>query len=119
MFQWDVLSAYVLFIEPADLARVWNWIRTHSAKYFAERLTVIYDGASPRQTRSANLLQAIDIFGRLSLVDQRESPAHRGGEKLQVATSAGVLRGPHAARALARVIPLLWPIVPFLAFRRS
>jgi hypothetical protein len=27
MFQWDVLSAYVLFIEPADLDRAWNWIR--------------------------------------------------------------------------------------------
>ena len=119
MFQWDVLSAYVLFIEPADLARVWNWIRARSAKYFAERLTVIYDGASPRQTRTANLLQTIDIFGRLSVVDQRDSPAHRAAEELQVATSAGMLRGPHAARALARVIPLLWPTVPFLAFRRS
>jgi hypothetical protein len=27
MFQWDVLSAYVLFIDPADLERSWNWIR--------------------------------------------------------------------------------------------
>jgi hypothetical protein len=27
MFQWDVLSAYVLFIDPADLERAWNWIR--------------------------------------------------------------------------------------------
>jgi hypothetical protein len=27
MFQWDVLSAYVLFIDPADLARTWHWAR--------------------------------------------------------------------------------------------
>jgi len=26
MFQWDVLSAYVLFIEPEDLNRAWRWI---------------------------------------------------------------------------------------------
>ena len=26
MFQWDVLSAYVLFIDPADLNRAWKWI---------------------------------------------------------------------------------------------
>ena len=27
MFQWDVLSAYVLFIDGADLERAWCWIR--------------------------------------------------------------------------------------------
>jgi hypothetical protein len=27
MFEWDVLAAYVLFIEPEDLIRGWNWIR--------------------------------------------------------------------------------------------
>jgi hypothetical protein len=26
MFQWDILSAYVLFIDAADLARAWSWI---------------------------------------------------------------------------------------------
>lgn len=27
MFQWDVLSAYVLFVDPADLARASKWVR--------------------------------------------------------------------------------------------
>ncbi len=27
MFEWDVLSAYVLFIDPVDLTRAWNWLR--------------------------------------------------------------------------------------------
>ncbi len=27
MFQWDVLTAYVLFIDAADLIRFWNWMR--------------------------------------------------------------------------------------------
>jgi Vitamin K-dependent gamma-carboxylase len=31
MFQWDVLAAYVLFIDPADLDRGWNWIRDRVA----------------------------------------------------------------------------------------
>jgi hypothetical protein len=26
MFQWDVLSAYILFVDPDDLTRVWSWI---------------------------------------------------------------------------------------------
>ncbi len=28
MFQWDVLAAYVLFVDPADLTRAGNWIRS-------------------------------------------------------------------------------------------
>jgi hypothetical protein len=31
MFEWVVLSAYVLFIDPADLSRGWNWIRERIA----------------------------------------------------------------------------------------
>jgi hypothetical protein len=27
LFQWDVLSAYILFVDPADIARAANWIR--------------------------------------------------------------------------------------------
>jgi hypothetical protein len=27
MFEWDVLAAYVLFIEPDDLTRAWKWVR--------------------------------------------------------------------------------------------
>jgi hypothetical protein len=31
LFQWDVLSAYVLFVDPADISRAWNWIGLHIA----------------------------------------------------------------------------------------
>jgi hypothetical protein len=27
MFQWDVLSAYILFVDPAHITRASNWIR--------------------------------------------------------------------------------------------
>jgi hypothetical protein len=32
MFQWDVLSAYVLFIDPADLTGAWTWLVAHTTK---------------------------------------------------------------------------------------
>jgi hypothetical protein len=31
LFQWDVLSAYILFVDPADIARAWDWIKRRSA----------------------------------------------------------------------------------------
>jgi len=34
LFQWDILSAYVLFVDPRDLERVWGWIRLHVSKQF-------------------------------------------------------------------------------------
>lgn len=27
LFQWDVLSAYILFVDPADISRSWTWIK--------------------------------------------------------------------------------------------
>jgi hypothetical protein len=29
LFQWDVLSGYILFIDPSDASRAWNWIKLH------------------------------------------------------------------------------------------
>jgi hypothetical protein len=116
MFQWDVLSAYVLFIDGADLARVWNWIKHRANRYFGEPVTVLYDGRSERLLRIANVLGAIDIFGRLSLTDLRDSrpqyeiPTHDTREEIFVATSSGLRRGSDGVRTVARVVPLLWPI---------
>lgn len=31
LFQWDVLSAYILFVDPPDASRAWNWIKLHVA----------------------------------------------------------------------------------------
>lgn len=56
MFQWDILTSYVLFIDGADLGRAWNWISGCVGPYLGERITVIYDGGSERLRRVANLL---------------------------------------------------------------
>jgi hypothetical protein len=34
LFQWDILSAYVLFVDPDDLRRGRNWIRQRADVYF-------------------------------------------------------------------------------------
>ena len=33
LFQWDILSAYILFIDPADITRAWDWLRTRTAAH--------------------------------------------------------------------------------------
>ena len=124
MFQWDILSAYVLFIDPADLARVWTWIRGRAASHFGGPITVIYDGSSERLRAVANLLRAIDIFHRLSLTDLRASqspieiPPQLDRRRLLIATPSGLRNGFDGVRVLARAIPLLWPLAVPLALRR-
>jgi hypothetical protein len=43
MFQWDVLSAYVLFIDPVDLTRVWCFIRSRAAGLVPQRKKVFLE----------------------------------------------------------------------------
>jgi hypothetical protein len=124
MFQWDVLSAYILFVDGADIERTWNWICGGADKYFGEPMTVIYDGASERRLRIANVLRAMDTFGRLSFTDLRDrrtpfniSPPD-GRNQLLVATSSGLRRGRDGLRAVAAVLPLLWPISILLRIER-
>jgi hypothetical protein len=124
MFQWDVLSAYVLFIDAGDLERVWSRIRDRVGRYFGERVTVIYDGSAERLRRVANLLRAIDIFGRLSFVDSRDSGAKGAARvkaarsELVVETSSGARHGSDATRTVASVVPLLWPVYVGLGIQK-
>ncbi len=124
MFQWDVLSAYVLFIDAADLERVWNWISSRVSAYLDERVMVIYDGGSERLRRFANLLCALDIFGRLRLTDARDCGARAGVDAktarkgLVVMTKSGARQGLEGMRTVAAVVPLMWPVFVALTIRR-
>jgi hypothetical protein len=124
MFQWDVLTAYVLFIDAADLEKAWNRIRARFGAYLGERITVIYDGGSERLRRMANLLGALDIFGRLRITDARDLEAQPGVEAkaarkgLMVMTQSGARQGLDGMRRVAAVVPLMWPVFVALSIRR-
>ena len=124
MFQWDVLSAYVLFIDGADLEKAWSWISAHVGAYLGERITVIYDGGSERLRRIANLLGALDIFGRLRITDARDLGTQPGVDAkaarkgLMVVTQSGARQGLDGMRRVAAVVPLMWPVFVALSIRR-
>jgi hypothetical protein len=37
LFQWEILSAYILFVDADDLRRAWRWIRQHSGAQLLKR----------------------------------------------------------------------------------
>jgi Vitamin K-dependent gamma-carboxylase len=32
LFQWDILSAYILFVDPEDMSRAWDWMRRRTGQ---------------------------------------------------------------------------------------
>lgn len=116
MFEWDVLSAYILFVDAADIERAWNWIRLRAAAHLGGPLEVIYDGSSERNRRIVELLGALDIFRRLSFTELRASrtrfdiPRKEDRDQILVASGSGLQQGKEAVQALAGVVPLLWPL---------
>ena len=117
MFQWDILCAYILFVDAKDLECVWNRIRVRAGAYLSPRVTVFYDKNSERARRFVNLLTVLDIFHRLSFVEspRTASAAERqnNNRELLIATASGPCHGRDAMKLLARSIPLLWPLLPF------
>jgi len=122
MFEWDILSAYVLFIEPADLSRVWRWISARAASHLGEPVTVIYDGGAEHLRAQANLLRALDVFRRVTFADLRSASipisSNVDRKRLIIATPSGARQGFEGLRAAARVLPLLWPLAIPAALRK-
>ena len=103
LFQWDILSAYILFIDPIDLTRFWITIRSRVAPHPRDPITIAYDPDAPRPRAAANLLRALDIFHRLNL-----SPSH--------AIDAPIVVTPSASRQLPATLPSVFSLLPLLYF---
>ena len=128
LFQWVIISTYVTFIYPEDLARAWAGVRRRVTGGAQPSVFVIYDGASPALANRANVLRAIDVFGRLGVLDARSAEARsecpeltlsEAGNRLVFVTSAGLREGFDGLRSIARLVPLLWPLAPFSAGARQ
>jgi hypothetical protein len=118
MFQWDVMSAYLLFIDARDLQRAWNWICVRVNPWLGDPVTVFYDGHSERTCRLVNLLIVLDIFRRLEFKASGETWNRTAAEgkahkrELVIATPSSLCIETGAMRMLAKAIPALWPLVP-------
>ncbi len=99
MFQWTTLSLYVTFVDAAVWARAWNWLRQSVNGRAPKPVLVSYDPQWVASRRAADVLRAVDVFGRLRLVDWKERGA---------AGALPIERIP----SLLRVAPRLWLGLP-------
>ncbi|HEY6342170.1 MAG TPA: hypothetical protein VIY49_11810 [Bryobacteraceae bacterium] len=86
---------FVTFIDGADLARAWVWIRTVISARLPGPVLTGYYADRARSRRDATVLQALDVFHRLRLVDRRDKQVE----------PAIVLNGP---RSILRIALAPW-----------
>jgi hypothetical protein len=91
-------------------------IRMRIAKRLAVsrgRIQAMYDASSSLWRRAVRVLACLDLFGRLDWVPAAEPPSIEPAG-LRVSWRGRVYRGVAAWRIIARAIPLLWVLIPFL-----
>ena len=92
MFQWTTLALYVTFVDGADLARLWSSIRAQAVAWMPQPVVVAYNPEMASGRRAAEVLRAVDIFGRLHLVHQRGPLAAGALQANGVASILGIAR---------------------------
>jgi hypothetical protein len=124
LFQFIMMSTFILFIDPADLDRVWAAVRARVAVRLGPAVKLVYDSSCVEGLRRVNVVRALDVLRMVEVIDDGAAVSKFrttvGAKSYMVADSA---RGPRAGfdvlLELARVIPLLWPLRVTALFRRE
>jgi hypothetical protein len=128
MFEWITVSTLVTFVYPEDLARFWARVRAWLLPLVGDMRVVLYDPLLTPSARMADVLRAVDIFGRLQLVDARSPEARPPGSgrspsvgkrRILVPTPGGLRSGFSALVAISPVVPVLWLLAPLSVFTRG
>jgi predicted DCC family thiol-disulfide oxidoreductase YuxK len=119
-FDLIILQAVFFNLRPLRLG-LGRWLNQRSGQ-----LTLVFDGADPREARLARMVSSLDLLGRLRLVDRRAAEADdlppTSASPRDMATPVAfdvrgeALRGRAAAWRVARKIPAFWLLLPLLAF---
>ena len=127
LFGFIMISTYVTFVEPQHLHRFFDWCK---AKWNARARSalptpVLYDANCSFCVRSVEVLRNLDVFDRLAFFGMQDPSVRqnfpdfdpeRGEKEMLVRTPEGWLGGYYAFRYIARHVPILWLVLPFLYF---
>ncbi len=116
---YPLMACYVVFF---DWRRIFRWT---GSRLFPEQMYVLYDGSCKPCRRTIATLQVFDVFGRIQYVNGMDEEAMVSYELPEytpqdLAANMYAVRGKQewigfdAYRALAKRIPILWPVYPLL-----
>lgn len=108
LFQWIMLSAFILFIPAEDLRRAWLWFCRRLLRIDSgPKLELVYNAANFEIRRRVFLMQSLDIFGRITVIPERQ-----GDWCLR--TPEGSISGPSALPRTLWLSPFLAGFTPFI-----
>lgn len=122
IFEWVFMATYIVYFYPEDMARSWDRIKAATTRYLGPPARLAYNGDCPLSVKLAGTAHRFDIFGRLELIDMRESQSEAIARELAnssvmplllVSEQGRAASGPQALQRIARACPMLWPM--FLA----
>ncbi len=127
MFQWIMISYYVLFLDPGDVDRSLGFIRSCSVKVLGLRKVLLpYNGRELAHAQRACLLKNFDLLNLIEIgdIDNKEIRDRSGItrqqhgalrlDELVVVSDEEIARGFSAFKQIAYRLPIFWPLVPGL-----
>jgi hypothetical protein len=116
MFEWLFMSSYFAFVEPEDLSKAMDSIKSKIHAYFGQPTVLAFDGKSITSVRAVGVLHRMDVFGFLELLDSRNmaSPELKQAGQLFLQSKGSWLTGFDAFRWMTLRLPLLWLVSPFV-----
>ena len=97
MFQWTTLALYVTFVDAGVLESAWHRITSRVAFQNRQSVVVSYQPEILKSRRAAAVLQALDVFGHLQLVNRNDRDAR----------AAFAIDG---LSSVTRIAPRLWGV---------
>ncbi len=118
LFQWTMITAFILFVDPADLTALMNVLKRRVRKLSGDPIQVCFDGATVTGQRTAELIRRVDVFGLIELADRH---AVSGSDAITTQSPDALLavragnrwiQGFEVWRSLAGRLPILWIVYP-------
>lgn len=111
VFEYLFIAAYILFVEPDDLRKVMDAIKSRLSNIYGAPALLAYDGRCLDCVCVAGTMHRLDIFGRFKLTDINDlAETIKSNHTLAVKQQDTWLTGFAAFRALVTRAPLFWQL---------
>jgi hypothetical protein len=111
-FEWAFMATFINFVDPLDLSKCMDYIKTRVRNAFGEPIQLFYNPASEAHKGLASVIEGLDVFGRLTISSVNKN--FRQTSLLFAETERGTITGLPLLALLSSILPLLWPLCPVL-----
>jgi uncharacterized membrane protein YphA (DoxX/SURF4 family) len=120
VFEWAFICSLVTFVYPEDLSRFGGMIRAYIAKLLGPPAVLEYDPTFIPEAHLASIIEALDVFGRLTMTEQEKDFANGNGSaqkripNLTLRTKTQATTGYLVLMGLSMRLPFFYIFTPLI-----